>query len=358
MAAASPAISQPIQRRQSMNTCCSSCKGSVKAGQHALCCSHCDTMIHLTCSLKLFKEATNEPLKNKIDWLQEFITFSSLIYQCKACTEKLKTVPTSVIDANTKVNDDIFNIKQSIATLDGKISSILSSISLCNGGSQSSTTSTSTSVPTFAEVTSADIANVVQRDVSHSLRSKTDDDLANSSIIIFGLPESNNDLTKVRRLLEDDIQSVVRVQRIGKFSKPTQQVTDADKARKSSSTIRPLRVQLKQVEDRYWVMQNAGSLIRAFGNSGVHIAKCLTTKELDILKSQRSECSRLNSFVPKLNNGNNRLVVVNCKIMERSEGGHLIAYDSSKWSSKLPASASAAVKSRSDSVSSSVTKNG
>jgi hypothetical protein len=325
-------------------------------------------MVHLGCLHKAFKDAGNEAMKIKLDLLADFIQFSTLVYQCKACNDKFSTAPSKPIPIDTmlvnvsdaKVTDEISNIKQSIVTLDGKISSILSSISLNNGCLQSFTTpnvSASTNAPkkSYAEVTSMDIVKVVQNAVTDSLRSKNEDNLAMSSIIIFGLPESSNDLTKVRRLLEDDIQSVVRIQRLGKFSKPLRQQTGAN-----VSIIRPLRVQLKQVEDRNWVLRNAGWLIRAFGNSNVHIAKCLTAKEIENIKKLRIECSRLNSFVPKLDNGKCRLVVVNSKIMERSEGGQLVPYDSLKWASGIPITTSVngtTQKSGSDSVASSVPKN-
>ena len=113
------------------------CKGMLKSSQATLRCIHYGESIHLACQLKQFKDAGNEPLKNKIEWLGDFIKFAALARQCKACQENQRNcAASSVVTATAsdpQVSQEIANIKQSIAALDSKISSVLTSISSING---------------------------------------------------------------------------------------------------------------------------------------------------------------------------------------------------------------------------------
>ena len=110
-------------------------------------------------------------------------------------------------------------------------------------------------------------------------------------IIIFGQQESKNDINQVRRLLEDDIDSVIHVRRIGKSSNSG-----------TKQAPRPIKVELKCVEDKNWVLHNSIMLINAFGDNNVRIARCLLTADLDKLKKLRSECSHLNTSSAKVAN--------------------------------------------------------
>jgi hypothetical protein len=90
---------------------------------------------HLTCLLKQFKEINGgEPLKNKVDWLNEFIKFSSLTYCCKSCFGKQNkrhtddTASAAGRDDLLGMEQNITTMKQSIAELDIKISGIVNSI--------------------------------------------------------------------------------------------------------------------------------------------------------------------------------------------------------------------------------------
>ena len=113
------------------------CKGTLKSGQATLRCIHCGESIHLACQLKQLKDAGNEALKNKIEWLSDFIKFAALARQCKACQENQRNCATSSVVTATPsdplVSQEIANMKQSIAALDLKISSVLTSISSIYG---------------------------------------------------------------------------------------------------------------------------------------------------------------------------------------------------------------------------------
>ena len=135
------------------------------------------------------------------------------------------------------------------------------------------------------------------------------------SIIIFGPQESKTDINQVRRLLEDDIDSVVHVRRIGKSSKSG-----------TKQTPRPIKVELIYVEDKNYVLHNSRMLINAFGDNNIRIARCLSTDDLDKLKNLRSECSCLSNLSAKVANGKNKFVVINQRIMERLHNGTLISF--------------------------------
>ena len=53
-------------------------------------CCQCSGPAHLACLHKQFKDAGNVPLKNKMEWLYEFIRSVSLFYRCKFCSSVSK----------------------------------------------------------------------------------------------------------------------------------------------------------------------------------------------------------------------------------------------------------------------------
>ena len=112
-----------LQERLSAGVNCSICNIVTKTGQATLRCLHCGDTIHITCQYKLFRGPDYEPLKNKIDWLSDFIYFSSLAYRCKACTETHEAAPQPSVPMTTNlVAQDLNAFKQSIATLDTSFS--------------------------------------------------------------------------------------------------------------------------------------------------------------------------------------------------------------------------------------------
>ena len=147
---------------------------------------------------------------------------------CSKCTA-VSGIPQPVFPKSQLQQDnilaDIASVKQSVHELDNKIAGILTSFDALRselnktaGFNVSSTASCDQSnQKSFAQVASQDIVKAVQSALSDSLRTKDSDRRAGASIMIYGLPESNkSDVIKVRRLLEDKIQSVIHVQRLGK----------------------------------------------------------------------------------------------------------------------------------------------
>ena len=107
---------------------CRTSKSLIKLGQPSLHCIHCGESIHLNCLCKQFNESGNEALKNKLDLLSDFVNFTTLHYQYKACMAKhgnIKCVASTKEVNDALVSQDIFNKKKSLVVLDSKISSIL-----------------------------------------------------------------------------------------------------------------------------------------------------------------------------------------------------------------------------------------
>ena len=68
----------------------------------------------------------------------------------------------------------------------------------------------------YADIAATDIIQVVQNTVAQGFKTQKKDECVERTIVIYGLPESKNDIIHVCKLLEDDINSVVQVHRFGK----------------------------------------------------------------------------------------------------------------------------------------------
>ena len=114
----------------------------------------------------------------------------------------------NVIDA--RVNE----LRNNVASINQQISSMQSALAIFSSLSGAAQTvqinkalDTSPQGKSYAAAASGDIFKAVKSTVAEGLRTKNQDNNADASVMIFGLPESKNDLAKVRRLLEDDVQS-------------------------------------------------------------------------------------------------------------------------------------------------------
>ena len=65
--------------------------------------------MHLSCLIETFKDAGNESMRNKIEWLHDFVKYFSLMYLYKACCEKYsatsKFVDRTILAVNSKTLD-------------------------------------------------------------------------------------------------------------------------------------------------------------------------------------------------------------------------------------------------------------
>ena len=65
----------------------------------------------------------------------------------------------------------------------------------------------------YADIMATDIIQVIQNAVAQCFKTQKKDDCVERTIVIYGFPESKHDIIHVRKLLEDDINSVVQVHR-------------------------------------------------------------------------------------------------------------------------------------------------
>ena len=183
----------------------------------------------------------------------------------------------------------------------------------------------------YAEALSSNIETVVKSVVSESIKAQKADDLINSTIIIYGMTESNDDSSKVFKLLQCDKfdDTIIKTIRLGKKS------TDSIKTVKTQ--CRPVKVELKSKCDRDWVLKHAKYLVKSFGNAKISITKCLNSFELDRIKQLRAECAKLNSINPKVKeadgcNKRENFFVFNGRIMERLDDGRMVRHTSNHTS--------------------------
>ena len=97
------------------------------------------------------------------------------------------------------------------------------------------------------------------------------------SIVFYDLPESKNDINYVRRLLEDEMNSVAEVHRFGKT--PSASLCSFNQPG-SQTACHPLKVELASSKNRNWVLRNAKMLARAY----YVLQKFLSTSELEYVK--------------------------------------------------------------------------
>ena len=117
------------------------------------------------------------------------------------------------------------------------------------------------------------------------------------------------------KLLEDDdYNAIVKVFRIGRLGGCT-------------GKSRPIRVEFRETEDRDWVLRNAYRLVKNKPKLKLSIRKCLNnTKMLKHLRDVRNDCARLNNSTSKCVDGRDKYVVINGRIMERTQAGKLIRH--------------------------------
>lgn len=311
-------------RRQSAGVACSLCNAITKAGQHMLRCLHCSDSIHLTCQYKLFKEAGNEVLKNKLDWLAEYINFAALAYRCKACmkikNETCTQVPMTTSDANSEVSQEIVAVKQLIANLDSKIQTLHNAVNQLGLASHEAPISDGQPrqghPPSYAAAVSADI---VKSAVSEAIREQQKASTDRSSIVVYGFPEEENDNAQLLEMFDfmGARCDVIRHSRIGRS--PHQS---------NKSSTRPIRVELRSASNASIILSRAKHLRYDAYYGGVYINKWLSEDEMNCVKLLRRQCDALNRDLPIDNNGRKRFVVISGKIMQRNSNGRLETYSS------------------------------
>ena len=314
MSASNAVPSSPVgggeERRQSSGVACSVCRGAVKNGQPLLRCLHCTNTVHLGCQCKLFKDAGNEALRNKVDWLAEFIKFTSLAFCCKACVGKKETVPQELLKSDEQKLDEV---KLSIVSLDNKLQSLQDAVAKLS----SSDTSTSNDQskqrhpPTYAQAVSADL---VKSAVSEAMREHQKVNAEKSSVVVYGFPEEGHDDAQLHDMLDflGCRGDFTRSSRMGRSSY------------QGGATARPLKLELRTANDASNILSRAKYLRHDAYYGGVYINKWLSNEEIRSIKSLRQQCDELNRYNK---NDSKKFVVISGRLMQRDTDGRLQVYD-------------------------------
>jgi hypothetical protein len=318
----SPIDSDAIQASQDKGlhtgALCAICQSATKSGQHTLRCLHCTNLVHLTCQYKLFKDAGHEALRNKIDWLFDFVQFTALAYRCRACLDKLEMVPHDPNTSIPNVYQEISMMKSSISDLDLKMQTLHDAIvklkPCCN---VSSSNQPDLRPPTYSQVVSA---NAVKCAVSEAIREQQKVSTDRASIVIYGFPEEGCDSAQLQDMLEFLVCrcDIVRHSRIGRrFDQST------------SLRVRPIKVELRSASDAFLILSRAKRLSDDSYYYNVRISKWLSDVEMKHVKSLREECDSLNLKHPCGKSNRKLFVVVSGKIMKRNLNGRLTVYNGS-----------------------------
>ena len=253
--AASPAGTQTSQRRHSSGVLCHVCKFTGKAAQ-LLQCVNCPQSVHLACLHKQFKEVSNEPLKNKIDWLGEFIKHASLVYCCKVCTEKSQaerqvattTEITHIVNQISDVMIGIEDLKSKMTICMTGISSMQPAMtSVSSVDTATALNSTKPAVCTYVQVLSSkDISIAVEAAMSRSLASHQKQSVA---VVMYGMCEYGNDW--------DDVADIFQL--ISCRARPLKLTRIGSAVRNNT---RPLRIELSTLSDSREAMACARELKR------------------------------------------------------------------------------------------------
>ena len=309
-ASASPGNAQCSQnKRQSTGVFCTQCKSVAKAGQHMLRCLGCGNAIHVACQCKAFKDAGNEAIKNRIDWLAEYIAFAGLVYHCKACRDKHDVAPQ---DSATLANQTIVAVNQSIVALDTKIQQLHNAIAQLgprNNEVSPTTVNSHKDPPSYAAAVSA---NDVKSAVSEAILEQQNVKSNQSCVVIYGFPEEGDDYGHLLDMFDflNCRCVIIHCSRLG---------------RQISQHPRPIKAELGSPSEANRILSVTRRLREVEYYHGVNISKWLSREELESVKCLRKQCADLNSAAKTAGKSRPPFIVISGRLMERT-GGQLRPY--------------------------------
>jgi hypothetical protein len=281
-----------------------------------------------------FKQNKNEvPLKNSLEWLSEFISFSKLHFECPSCTVSsvCKTNAPQITQAS--MLSSIEEIKTSIGNINKKINEISCDVNLMytsevrsdmrfdavdhisSSINQAEKQSMSITKPkTYAGI----VSEAVEIAVKHSLRSQKQAEQDSSSAVMYNLPEKGNDLSDVLAVMKA-IKCTIPISKMYRVGK--------------SGVNRPIRLFLSSSSDRDRALLHARTLKNCQGFAFVRMDQWLCRDEMERVKALREHCKTLNSTVERRSDGKKQYVVVSGRLMVQSDGGKLLPCKNNKPSS-------------------------
>jgi hypothetical protein len=352
----SPTASQ--SKRQSAGIPCSQCKEMTKAGKSTLRCVRCECSIHVGCLLKLYTDANKEALRNKKEWLADFICYSGLSYRCKACVKTDITEP-KASDSTAKAHDalhykactekcdaasqmsmatetasaaimeSIMEVGRQIDSLhknmDAKLESIIKSQSaldvlttlkpVTNDIASASANAASPVSLTYAQVIAKDLdfKRAVKSAVTESLDSQRKTERDDSIVVMFGLHDNGCDW--------EDINDIFRL--ISCRAKP---LNLHRFGRAGYNGARPLKIELSSPADSREVLACANMLRRHDNTAFLRLSPWLSDANMAKVKALRNQCKVLNDGALANGRKTRPFVVISGVLMERKSNGKLVPY--------------------------------
>jgi len=336
--------SQLSSTKQSPQKKCCLCKGQVKVAVQWLQCAHCNEGVHLPCLLKKFKDGGNDvPLKNKQEWLLEFIKSASLAYHCEACLNgpapEVKDVSSSSISMNTVSNSkpsskelesepavvlndlrcEITSVSRRVDEMQRSIHNQLqqlmdASTGLLHASTDQTGNSHSVNSTTYASVLSKSVSETIKSAIVENIEYQKKADIDKKSIAVYGFPEDGKDYDDLHDLLaylhcHGDIVQHMRIGRAAGQGK--------------TNTGRPLKVILRLASDCDYVLSRVNLLRKNSYYDGVYISRWLSQEEMCKLKLLRQRCFDMNKSSTVDSKGRKPYVIISGKLMRRDADGKL-----------------------------------
>ena len=257
--AGQPSIDAQSQPSSGDQICtCDLCKKSINIKGVVIKCCSCLVNYHLACVVNKFGSAYGTPLRNSIQWLSDFLNDGDFQFVFVCVTSKHKSTNLGISSATNSQKEkesvqplgDYNALKESVLSLSTNVNIITKQLSELKSSIQAFTDSPTVesvdasklNLPrkSYADIAATDIIQEVQNAVAQGFKTQKKNDCIEKTIVIYGLPKSKNDIIHVRKLLEDDINSVVQVHRFRK----TPSASSSSNQPGSRSVCCPLKVEL------------------------------------------------------------------------------------------------------------------
>jgi hypothetical protein len=166
----------------------------------------------------------------------------------------------------------------------------------------------------------SNIKSIVNDAVNTAFRNKALVEKGQSSIVVFGLAEKNNDKADINSLLGhiSNHHHIIKFRRLGAQSAQTSVKSIAP----PTVRTRPLLIELLDAAEQSAILLSARNLKGTIHNN-VYIRRWLSVSDRDHDKLLRSHCSKLNAKYPSDTVGKNRFSVINGHIRERRANGSI-----------------------------------
>ena len=321
------------------------CTPAVHHSTCTICCAGCNKSTQIACLLQQFRIADGSSNKYNHEWLKKLLVFHNMTFVCNACrTSSIVDITTNIAlpatnsGALPSTNSDVLqrcidlttevkNLSSKVVEMGQQMSSIQSTLTAFTvdnfvSSSMDSNSSNGNSIPmpamqltgskSYAQVLSQDLSKAVEAAVSETLTSQRHSERASLSVVIYGLPEENNDRSKVLNMFSS----------ISCHAKPIKMFR-LGRDGHSGKSPRPLKVDMRTLHDRNELLSSASQLIKSVLTKHIRISAWLSREDMAKVRSLRERCKMLNDSAPVNDKGIKPYFVISGRLMTRDNNGHL-----------------------------------